>query len=96
MMRKRLNDIFSVSRNERIGIICILLIIAIILAVKAFTPDKTVPEPSATAAEAELRTAVESAKIDTLPRKTRKRKTPKKESNRVLTASSLEKVDTSD
>lgn len=95
-MKKRLNDIFAITRNERIGLVCIIILIAVTIAIKAFTSDDDGnPIRDYQATETELKAALDSTKVDTLPRKTRKKKKPKVEKEiKILTASSLEKTET--
>ena len=90
-MKKRLNDIFFVSRNERIGLICIIIIIGIILLYQAFKPTGLSNMPILNETEEEFQAHIKSIIIDTVPKEKRKRKKAKRT---IKTVSSLEKTST--
>lgn len=93
-MKRRLNDIFSISRNERIALICIMLIITAILTYKAFSPTDKIETISVFQTEQNFLTAIDSVKTDTLPTKKRKRHKKKTKETTINTAASLKKTDT--
>lgn len=91
-MKKRLNDIFSVSRNERIALICIIIIIAIILTYKAFSPTEKIEKISKFQTEQDFLSEIDTVKTDTLPAKNKKKR--KVTESVINTASSLKMTDT--
>ena len=93
-MKRILNDIFSISRNERIALICIILIISAILTYKAFSPTDKIETISTFKTEQNFLTAIDSVKTDTLPTKKRKRNKNKTKETTINTAASLKKTDT--
>ncbi len=74
-MKKWLNDIFSITRNERIGLISLIVIIGGILLFKALSPnDNGTPMLNEPIAK-ELMKSIKEAKTDTIePKKRGKRK----------------------
>lgn len=92
-MKKKLNEILSVSRNERIGLLCIALIIGTILLGKWLsTENNKVPlSPNSNQAISELSSAIDSAKVDTIKRKKRS-KIKEKKDEETLTVSHMKEV----
>lgn len=91
----KLKELFDISRNERIGLICIIVLLIGILLLSFFTPPK---EESTVDTELikEMQTTIDSLKTDTI-KLTKKRtitKTKKQEKIPILTVSSLEKTET--
>ena len=89
-MKKRLHDIFSTSRNERVGLIIIAVIVALFIGYTAFAPTKS--ELPATTQQ-----LANESQVDTVKKKRKKRaKAPKKASPKhpTLTASALEETET--
>lgn len=93
-MKKRLNDLFSVTRNERIALICFILIIAAILTYKAFSPTDKIENITRFPIEQNFQTAIDTVKIDTLPKKKKKRKRKITTKTTINTAASMKKTDT--
>ncbi len=91
----KLKELFDISRNERIGLICIIVLLIGILLLSFFTPPK---EETTVDTELikEMQTTINSVKTDTI-KLTKKRtttKTKKQEKIPILTVSSLEKTET--
>lgn len=91
----KLKELFDISRNERIGLICIIVLLIGILLLSFFTPPK---EESTVDTELikEMQTTIDSVKTDTikLSKKRTIKKTKKQEKFPILTVSSLEKNET--
>lgn len=91
----KLKELFDISRNERIGLICIIVLLIGILLLSFFTPPK---EESTVDTELikEMQTTIDSVKTDTikLSKKRTIKKTKKQEKFPILTVSSLEKTET--
>lgn len=91
----KLKELFDISRNERIGLICIIVLLIGILLLSFFTPPK---EESTVDTELikEMQTTINSVKTDTikLSKKRTIKKTKKQEKFPILTVSSLEKTET--
>lgn len=88
----KIKELLEISRNERIGLICIIILLIGILLLSFFTPPK---EESTVDAELikEMHTTIDSVKTDTI-KLIKKRKTKKQEKIPILTVSSLEKTET--
>lgn len=96
-MKKRLHDIFSTSRNERVGLIIIAVIVALFIGYTAFAPTKSELPATTQQLANEFQAAVDSSQVDTVKKKRKKRaKAPKKASPKhpTLTASTLEETET--
>lgn len=96
-MKKRLNDIFSISRNERIGLLCLSIILLIVIAYTAFSShiyENTEPIKQSTY---DFQASIDSSRIDTITKKKKKKTKLKKSKNskhRTLTATDLEETKT--
>ena len=96
-MKKRLNDIFSISRNERIGLICLALILAIVISYTALSSKKNVSPVLTQQAIENFRIKVDSSQVDTIKNKKRKKRAKNQKSVKkspTLTASALEEIET--
>ncbi len=91
-MKKQFYDIFSISRNERIALICVIIVISIVLVYKAFLPPIGVEKTYDSKLEHEFLKAMESVKTDTVAVK--KKRNKKTKESAINTATSLKKVDT--
>lgn len=98
-MKNRLKQLFSISRSERIGLTCITVLIAGVIALNIWSgkqestsSDADQAKTTSTAA-CELAVAIDSAKTDTVPRKRRKKAQKVKKERIILTASSLQEVE---
>ena len=89
-MKKRLKEIFSISRNERIGLLCIIVIIGIILIIKC-VPSDNVPEQNINQASSLLKDQVDSTTITNTKKKRAKKKQQPKEVKH-LKVSSMEEI----
>lgn len=91
-MKSELKRIFSITRNERIGLVCITIIAVCIITFAMCSKEEhgtTIETPQSAI---ELATALDSAKTDTIPRKKRKKKDKNKKTKIIHTISSLEEV----
>ena len=73
-MKKRLHDIFSTSRNERVGLIIIAVIVALFIGHTAFAPTKSELPATTQQLANEFQAAVDSSQVDTVKKKRKKRK----------------------
>lgn len=92
-MKKKLKEIFSVSRNERIGLLFIIAIIGVIIAGKwlsgANEETKTLESDQAVM---ELANATDSVKTDTVKRKRAKKRKKSNKENTTLTVAHMEEI----
>ena len=72
-MKKRLHDIFSTSRNERVGLIIIAVIVALFIGYTAFAPTKSELPATTQQLANEFQAAVDSSQVDTVKKKRKKR-----------------------
>lgn len=89
-MKKRLKEIFSISRNERIGLLCIIVIIGLILIIKC-VPNGNVPEQNINQASSLLKDQVDSTTVTNTKKKRAKKKQQPKEVKH-LKVSSMEEI----
>lgn len=89
-MKKRLKEIFSISRNERIGLLCIIVIIGLILIIKC-VPSDNVPEQNINQASSLLKDQVDSTTVTNTKKKRAKKKQQPKEVKH-LKVSSMEEI----
>ena len=91
-MKKRLKEIFSISRNERIGLLCIIVVVGLVLIVKC-EPKSETPAPGIDNASALLKENVDSASmIQTKKKRGKKSKKQENKDIKHLTTSSMEEV----
>lgn len=92
-MKRRLNELLSISRNERTGLLFIIAIIGIIVAVKwllPHTPTKSTPDTSQAAME--LMTAADTVKAEKKQKKKNTKQKKNDQDNEILTVSHLEEI----
>lgn len=93
-MKKRLSDIFYLTRNERIGIICLIVVLGCVIAYKVLSPSVYNKPVLNEAIAQELISEIENAKVDTIkiPKKERQRNKPNKEAQPPITVESMNEI----
>lgn len=92
-MKRRLNELLSISRNERTGLLFIIAIIGIIVAVKwllPHTPSASTQDSSQAAME--LMTAADTVKAEKKQKKKKNKQKKNDQDNEILTVSHLEEI----
>lgn len=92
-MKKRIHDLFAISRNERIGLICFFIVMATIIGIVAFKPQQEKPTANTEQLALELQETLNSSTVDTIKTKKRQAKS-KKVKHRTLTVKDLEDTKT--
>lgn len=92
-----MKKLLEISRSERIGLICIIVLMIVIILFSIFTPNEEKITSDTEQLVTEMHNNVDSIKIDTIKlTKKRKSKNKKQEKEKlpILTVSSLEKTET--
>lgn len=94
---KKLKEFLEISRNERIGLICVIVLVIVIMLFSVFSPNEGKPATNTEQLVTEMHNNIDSIKIDTIKlikkRKSKKKK-QEKEKLPTLTVSSMEKTET--
>ena len=96
-MKKLLNEIFSISRNERIGLLCLIIILLIVIAYTAFSSHIYENTEYIKQTKYDFQASIDSSRIDTITKKKKKKTKLKKSENskhHTLTATDLEETKT--
>ena len=93
-MKKNLHDIFSISRNERIGLICLTIILAIVIGYTAFSPNKYESSVPPQELATEFTIISDSSRVDSIKQRRRDKAKKPVQKHTTLTASALEEVET--
>lgn len=96
-MKKLLNEIFSISRNERIGLLCLIIILLIVIAYTAFSSHISENTEYIKQTTYDFQASIDSSRIDTITKKKKKKTKLKKSENskhHTLTATDLEETKT--
>lgn len=96
-MKKLLNEIFSISRNERIGLLCLIIILLIVIAYTAFLSHIYENTEYIKQTTYDFQASIDSSRIDTITKKKKKKTKLKKSENskhHTLTATDLEETKT--
>ena len=94
---KKLKELFEISRNERIGLICVIVLLIVILLFSFFSSNEENTNINIEQLAPEMHNNIDSVKIDTIKlTKRRKSKNNKQEKENIpiLTVSSMEKTET--
>ncbi len=92
-----MKKLLEISRSERIGLICIIVLMIVIILFSIFTPNEEKITSDTEQLAPEMHNNIDSIKIDTIKlTKKRKSKNKKQEKEKppILTVSSLEKTET--
>ena len=92
-MKKRIHDLFALSRNERIVLICFFIVLATIIGIVAFKPQQEESTANTEQLALELQETLNSSTVDTIKTKKRQAKS-KKVKHRTLTVKDLEDTKT--
>ena len=92
-MKRRLNELLSISRNERTGLLFIIAIIGIIVAVKWLFPHTPLASTQdSSQAAMELMTAADTVKAEKNQKKKNTKQKKNDQDNEILTVSHLEEI----
>lgn len=92
-MKKKLKEILSISRNERIGMLFIIAIIGAIIAGKWLSGvNEDTKTLESNQAVVELASATDSVKTDTIKRKRAKKRKNNNKENATLTVAHMEEI----
>lgn len=95
-MKNKLKEILSITRNERIGLLCLIVLIGIILLARVLCSDngsKPLPVSNKNFTELSI-LEIDSVRIDTIKKKKRKKKKTDTSPKEILTISSMKEVET--
>jgi len=98
-VKKLLNEIFSISRNERIGLLCLIIILLIVIAYTAFSSHIYENTEYIKQTTYNFQASIDSSRIDTITKKKKKKKKTKlkkseNSKHHTLTATDLEETKT--
>lgn len=92
-----MKKLLEISRSERIGLICIIVLMIVIILFSNFTPNEEKITSDTEQLAPEMHNNIDSVKIDTInltKRRKSKNNKQEKENIPILTVSSMEKTET--
>lgn len=88
-----MKKLFEISRNERIGLMCLIIILTVFLIVSVFSPTQNSYSTITNEEVVNILDSITSEKTDTI-KQAKKKKKKTKEKSPTLTISSLKEVET--